>query len=99
MVEQMTGNRVIDPHGDTVGTVTDIFSDDRTMRPQWAVVSYGMFNQHHRVVPVSRMYESTTDDLCIDLDKDIVRHAPKIGMHEPITGDLERELSDYYGRN
>ncbi|MGQ0826430.1 MAG: hypothetical protein ACT4OX_15605 [Actinomycetota bacterium] len=95
----MTGNRVIDPHGEIVGTVTDVFSDDHSLRPEWAVVSYGVFNQHHRVVPVARMYESADEDICVDFEKEIVRHAPKIGAHEPLTGELERELAEYYGRN
>ena len=98
---RMTGRRVMDVNGQTVGKVTDVLSDDRTMEPQWAVVTYGLFNNRHRVVPASSLHAPDGDSgeqLVVAMEKDIVRHAPSVRAHAPLTGELQRELRDYYGK-
>jgi len=97
----LTGRRVLDQHGEQIGTITDVLSDDRTLEPRWAVVSYGIFNHHRRLVPVSRLYTAARDDeraapVVSTIDKDIVRHAPK-HAGGPLTREVDRLLGDYYG--
>jgi hypothetical protein len=45
------------------------------------------------------VYESGADGdhLVINLDKDVVRHAPEASGDGEVTPDHERELLDYYG--
>jgi uncharacterized protein YrrD len=96
-VQQLTGGVVQDPNGEKIGTVTDVIFDDIEMRPRWAVVTYGMFNQHHRVVPTSEVYRSDAGTVVAALDKATVHHAPSIGAHGVLTPELEREARRYYG--
>ena len=101
--QDMTGKRVVDNRGDTVGKLTDVmFSDGPAADPQWAIVSHGTLKTHRRVVPMSQMYESGFDDddphLVVNMDKDVVRHAPEIGgRDDAVTPEFERVLVDYYG--
>lgn len=100
-VTHLTGRRVIDRRGARVGTVSDVLSDDRTLEPRWAVVTYGIVDQHHRLMPVSRLYsaseESGADDRVVSMvEKDIVRHAPKY-RGAPPSRETEQELREYYG--
>jgi len=98
--QDLTGKKVVDNRGEVVGKLTDIFNDERTMEPQWGVVTHGTLKSHHRVVPMSQVYESGadgSDHLVINMDKDVVRHAPELAGHDAVTPELERMLLDYYG--
>jgi len=94
-----TGARVVDPDGQHVGTVSDIYADPRTLEPQWAVVTFGLFHNKHRVVPTAYLHPAADrpDELLVDMNREACRHAPEVGSHEPLTPELERRLQDYYG--
>jgi len=94
-----TGTRVIDPDGQVVGTVTDVFADERTMQPLWAVITHGHLRHHHHVVPVAYLHddEGSHDHCTIDMNKDVCLHAPEVGPHDPLTPAVKQSLEEYYG--
>lgn len=96
-VQQLTGGVVQDPNGEKIGTVTDVIFDDFEMQPRWAVVTYGMFKQHHRVVPTSEVYRADSGMVVAAVDRATVHHAPSISAHGVLTPELEREARRYYG--
>jgi hypothetical protein len=95
---EMTGRRVVDNRGDSVGKLTDVLVGG-TIASQWGILTHGTLKAHHRVVPMSQVYESGADGdhLVINMEKDVVRHAPEASGAGEVTPDLERELLDYYG--
>ena len=99
--QDMTGRRVVDYRGDMVGKLTDVVAAQPLAEPQWAVVTHGTLKSHHRVVPMSQLYESGFDDddphLVVNMDSDVVRHAPEIRPADAVTPEMERVLADYYG--
>jgi len=86
------GITVVDPDGQTVGTVTDVFADQRTMEPLWAVITHGRIRHHHYVVPAAYLHDDSgsRDQCVIDMNKDACLHAPEVGEHDPLTPALER---------
>lgn len=78
-----TGHEVIDEHGEAVGTVSDVFYDDRTNKPQWLVVDPGVLRKE-RLVPIDGSYETDEGKLMIPFDKKWIKQAPPVdGDHYP----------------
>ena len=91
-IGQMTGCAVIDPKANKVGTVRDVVFDDRTMQMRWAVIEYGL--THHRtLVPASKLYKSEDGNVVTTVDREFIKHAPRIHGDVPSTTECEQ----YYG--
>ena len=87
---------VVDPEGNKIGTVGELYLDDRTQDPSWASVKTGLFGMSQSFVPLD---EATVDgdDIRVPYTKDQVKDAPRTdpdGHLEP--GDEDR-LYRHYG--
>ena len=56
--QQLTGADVFDDAGHKIGVVTDVVFDEYSFEPVWAVVTYGLFHNHHRIAPAGTMYRT-----------------------------------------
>ncbi|GAA0506277.1 PRC-barrel domain-containing protein [Saccharopolyspora thermophila] len=94
---RMFGCEVFDPEGHRIGIVGQLFIDDDTEQPAWITVQTGLFGTNESFVPLEGA-AFDGDTLTVAVDKDAVRHAPRITLHQ---GDLppeqERALYLYYG--
>jgi uncharacterized protein YrrD len=54
------GRTMVDRDGGKVGPITDIYADDRTGQPQWALVDTGLFGARSTFVPSSRQRSPAT---------------------------------------
>jgi len=83
--------------GDKIGTVGQVYLDDRTGRPEWVTVTTGLFGTKESFVPLAEGNVSG-DGLRLPYDKDKIKGAPQV---EPEQGHLseaeEAELYRYYG--
>jgi sporulation protein YlmC with PRC-barrel domain len=96
-VQTWKGRKVVDPDGDKVGTIDEIFLDRQTGEPAWATVKTGLFGRKSSFVPL-RGAELTDDgDVRIMVDKDLVKDAPKVDADEDLTPEEERRLWEHYG--
>ena len=46
------GRELVDRHGTKVGTVVELYVDERTDRPEWAAVRTGLFGKQVHLVPI-----------------------------------------------
>jgi hypothetical protein len=90
---------MVDPDGNTIGTIEDIFLDRQTGEPAWAAVKTGLFGLKHTVVPISDAQPADDGKIRVPLPKEKVKDAPRIDPDGGLDADEERRLWEYYGRS
>jgi sporulation protein YlmC with PRC-barrel domain len=90
------GKTVIDPDGDKIGTVDDLFVDEDTREPEWLLVDPGVFGKN-RFVPARDAGFVNDDAVQVPYGKDQVKNAPDIDAADTLSGDDEQLLYDHYG--
>jgi len=96
-VSEFTGKTAIDPQGDKVGTVYDIYLDQQTNQPEWLALSTGMFGTKISFVPISGV-RFDNDNVVIAYDKAKVKDAPRVDADGQLSEREERDLYAHYGR-
>ena len=98
-VQTWRGMTMVDPDGDKIGTIEDIFLDRQTGEPEWAAVKTGLFGLKRSLVPI--VQAETTDDnqVRVPFQKEQVKHAPKVEPDGDLSPDEERQLWEHYGRS
>jgi uncharacterized protein (TIGR02271 family) len=91
------GANVVGQDGDKIGTVQDIYLDDQTNEPEWALVSAGTIGGRGNFVPLS---DATMEgnELRVPYTKDKVQGAPSVDPDGQLSPQEERELYEYYER-
>jgi uncharacterized protein (TIGR02271 family) len=97
-VSNLLERTVVDPDGDKVGTVFDVYVDDDTNEPEWLAVSTGMFGTKISFVPLDNAAVDGDDRLLIAYSKDLVKDAPRAEADGQLSEDEERALYAHYGR-
>lgn len=82
--------------GDKIGSIEEIYLDDRTNEPEWATVNTGLFGTSQSFVPLSGA-TVTDDGLTVQYSKDQIKDAPRIDAGEHLGVEQEQELYRYYG--
>jgi uncharacterized protein (TIGR02271 family) len=95
-VRQWENKTVIDARGDKIGKIEDVYFDEQTGQPEWALVNTGLFGLKHNFVPITEA-EVAGDTVRVRWDADQVKNAPKIESDEELNQNEERELARYYG--
>jgi uncharacterized protein (TIGR02271 family) len=95
-VAQWRGADVIDAGGDKVGKVEEIYLDQETDQPEWALVKTGMFGGKSSFVPLSGA-SPDGESLRVEYDKDQIKDAPKIDPDQQLSQQEEQELYRHYG--
>mgnify|MGYP004511953245 CR=1 FL=1 len=91
----LIGADVVDPDGEKIGTVGQVYLDPDTDRPLWATVKTGLFGNKESFVPLEgASYED--DRLHVAHDKDTVKHAPRIDVDGALTREEEDSLYTHY---
>ena len=71
------GGNVVDSDGDKIGSIGQVFLDDRPDSPEWVTVKTGLFGMGESFVPL-RDAEVTGNDIRVPYTKDKVKDAPRI---------------------
>ena len=87
---------VLDPEGNKIGTVGELYLDDRTQDPSWASVKTGLFGMSQSFVPLD---EATVDgdDIRVPYTKDQVKDAPRTDPDGHLEPADEDRLYRHYG--
>lgn len=91
----LIGRTVVDPNGDKIGKVGQVYLNDQSGEPEWVTVSTGLFGNKESFVPLQGSSVSG-DDLVTGVTKDVVKGAPNVDADGHTDDDDQRVLYDYY---
>lgn len=95
-LDRLPGMNVIGSDGEDIGKVDEVYVDDATGEPSFALVNTGLFGLKSSFVPLDQA-EISGEDLKVAATKDKVKDAPKIDPDGHLSPDEEDELYRYYG--
>jgi PRC-barrel domain/Domain of unknown function (DUF2382) len=90
------GRVMVDRDHNRIGEVVDIYLDNETDRPEWAVVRTGLFGQRSTFVPLAEARE-VGDELQVPHHRLQVKQAPNIEPDGQLSAAEEAELYCHYG--
>ena len=90
------GGDVLDSTGDKIGSIGQLYVDDRSTQPSWVTVRTGLFGMRESFVPLD---DATEDGINIRVPytKDQVKDAPNIDADEHLSPEEEQRLYRHYG--
>lgn len=88
--------KVIDPDGQKVGSVKQVYVDHNDGHPLFASVSTGLFGTSESFVPLEGA-DLTGDELHVAYDKDRIKDAPRIDADGDLSDDEQDRIFDHYG--
>ena len=89
------GRDVFGSDGEKIGSIKEIYEDGDTRRPEWALVSSGLFGMRSHFVPLAGA-TPTGEDVQVDATKDQVAAAPSIAGDGELSEAEERTLFEHY---
>ncbi len=95
-VDRIVGATAYDNSGDKIGSVDQVYIDDETQDPKFALVNTGLFGLRSSFVPLDGA-SMDGDDLRVDFSKDRVKDAPNLDPEGHLEPEQEQELFAYYG--
>jgi len=90
------GRVMVDRDSNKIGEVVDIYLDNETDRPEWAVVRTGLFSMRSTFVPLAEARE-VGDELQVPHQRLQVKQAPNIEPDGQLSAAEEAELYRHYG--
>ena len=95
-VTDWRGHMLVDAQGDKIGKVDEIYLDEETGRPEWALVTTGLFGSKSSFVPLAGATPEG-DDVRARVDKEQVKDAPQVEADGALSQQEEAELFRHYG--
>jgi uncharacterized protein (TIGR02271 family) len=94
------GRNVVDPDGQRIGKVSQVYVDDGSGQPEWLTVNTGLFRSKSSFVPLQGA-SLRGEDVVIAFDKSTVSGAPQVDEDQDgyLLPEEEEELYRYYGRD
>ena len=90
------GRSVVDQEGAKVGTLEEIYLDQRTDRPEWALIHTGLFGTKSSFAPLADA-RLDGEDVRIGYSKQEVKDAPSVDADRDLSPEEEARLYDHYG--
>src|SRR4029453_10177916 len=90
------GRTMVDRDGDRIGSIQDIYADDQSGAPEWALVKTGLFGTKSSFVPIVRASQRN-NDLQVPYDKQLVKDAPRVEADQHLSEAEEQQLWRHYG--
>ncbi len=90
-----SGRDVIDPAGEKIGTVDEVYYATDDGRPEWLAVNTGLFGTKTSFVPTAGS-RPAGEDVQVAYTKDQVKDAPGVKPDEELSRSEERELWTHY---
>ena len=96
-VRGLAGGTLMDATGDRVGRIEDIYLDQDTNAPEWALVNTGLFGSKQTFVPLASASMQGNDSIQVPFEKAMIKDAPRVDAEGELSEDEERMLYQYYG--
>ncbi len=95
-ITRWKGLDVVDPTGDKIGEIEDIYLDEQTDQPEWLAVRTGLFGRRISFVPLAEAQPSG-DSVAVPYTKAQVKDAPNAEPDGLLSEQEEARLYDHYG--
>jgi uncharacterized protein (TIGR02271 family) len=95
-ITELRGQEVVDRDGDKIGKLEEIYLDQQTGQPEWALVKTGMFGSASTFVPLAGA-ERADDGLRVPYEKSHVKDAPNMEPDGELSHEDEARLYRHYG--
>jgi uncharacterized protein (TIGR02271 family) len=95
--EQYIGRNAVDPQGNKIGSVGQVYVNDETGQPDWITINTGLFGMKENFAPLAGS-SFTGDDLVLPFDKTVVKDAPDIADASHLDTDEQQSLYAHYER-
>jgi uncharacterized protein (TIGR02271 family) len=96
-VQTWRGRTAVDPNGDKIGKIDEIYLDRQSGEPEWVTVSTGLFGSKTTFVPIQGASDAG-DDVRLEYTKDQVKDAPNVDADGALSTEEEQRLYQHYGR-
>jgi len=93
---QWQGHAATDSSGEKLGKIEDIYLDEESDKPEWALVSMGLFGGGSTLVPLAGATAEGAE-IQVAFDKDKVKGAPDVLADQELSQEEEEQLYSYYG--
>ena len=90
------GCDLIDRDGDKIGSIGDVYLDDRTGQPEWLTVKTGLFGMRESFVPTANA-RAEGDTVRVPYEKSHIKDAPNVDADGALSHDEESRLYRHYG--
>lgn len=90
------GSTVVSQQGEKIGTVQDIYLDNDTSEPEWALVKTGLLGGRSSFVPLAQA-SVQGNDIVVPYDQEKVKGAPSMEEDGQLSQQEEAGLYEYYG--
>ncbi|MFJ8917747.1 DUF2382 domain-containing protein [Amycolatopsis sp. NPDC102389] len=94
--QELIDSAVVDPTGNKLGKVGNVYLADATRQPEWITVKTGMFGTKESFVPLSGAH-ADQDGVHVRVDKDAVSDAPRIEADGHLSAEESAQLYQHYG--
>ncbi len=94
----LQGASMLDSSGTKIGKVADVYVDNDTQTPEWALVHTGLFGGRGSFVPLAQAHLADRG-LTVPYSKDQVKDAPNAEPDGELSQDEEARLYSHYGLN
>jgi uncharacterized protein (TIGR02271 family) len=90
------GRTLVDPNGEKIGTVDEVYADREGGQPEWALVHTGLLGTSKSFVPL-RGAAPSGEDVRVMVDKQAVKDSPSVEPDQGLSEAQERRLFEHYG--
>jgi uncharacterized protein (TIGR02271 family) len=90
------GSTLLDRSGDKIGTIDGLYVDQETDKPEWALVTTGLFGKKASFVPLAGALPQG-DGVVANVDAQQVKDAPRMEPDGELSEHQEAELFRHYG--
>ncbi|RSN54301.1 hypothetical protein DMH01_35695 [Amycolatopsis sp. WAC 04182] len=94
--QELIDSAVVDPTGNKLGKVGNVYLADATRQPEWITVKTGLFGTKESFVPLSGAH-ADQDGVHVRVDKDAVTDAPRIEADGHLSAEESAQLYRHYG--
>jgi uncharacterized protein (TIGR02271 family) len=95
-VTRWRGRTMIAGDGDKIGKIDEIYLDEETGRPEWALVNTGLLGMKSNFVPLTGA-EPVGEEVRVEYSKDQVKEAPGVDPDGQLSQQEEAALYRHYG--
>lgn len=94
--QELIDSAVVDPEGNKIGKVGNVYLADSTHQPEWITVKTGLFGTKESFVPLSGAH-TDQDGVHVQVDKESVSDAPRIDADGHLSPEESTQLYRHYG--